>query len=837
MQVQQIEDTTDTFAAVGKAAGKDLEFSVSNSAAFYSLISKAIYTNELMAALREPICNGWDSHIKNGKTDIPMEITVTATHVIIKDFGSGIPHDKFAKVALSYGDSTKVESVDETGGFGLGFKAPFANGHTFNCTNCYGGIKNVFEMQSAEISDTGKPKAIQVISVPTEETGITIQMPLNNGQYGTALDYVLRICIFGGIRAKVNGTLLSYYPSEDCVEGFICWWSEFVDGNTRMTERITIRYGSVVYPLPRAIINFKSYTHTPNADETELEKLTRLNAKAYLNLINNGISKPFTLIAKSGSLTIMPSREELSESLANMRVINELLTGFTDQLSTRNFLTESREKTHNYLDGELARLNQLHNNNPYLVYSSMLRVGRVPMAAGKTVLHTVKDLNDHRWSSAGMDTQVKVDYINNKFNLHLTVPTYELPSFTPFSGVKNVQGRIRANYGILVRKFQRKLLKLGIIPTAMGVTDRYYMRPLSELAHRYYNQYDNQVANVMVIGFTDRDITNLDCSLEDGDPNSMLTNIGKMFYYKVTAAAWRKHSADILKYAEESGFYVIDATKLREQKRKEQAEINARFRAEQSKAPVEKQERLFNAWLIDKKSISNADEFESLLYLDIGLRGNRYNNHATGHRSGTIKMVHRAAFVNKHDGNLFPGAYGGNDIATGLAMRLNALAAIQKVGIVNTIPRYNALIKDGAKDWTSHIYEQIKTLVDNAQFRKIVQYLRNFPQSYHRVSENIMKLMVQNKEFYDKYFKKLSPYPANETAILLYLTVRFDSWKATSSTDTPPHSDMAAYITRPVPDSVKLPIPSSSPFYWYMGTDSLGGIPENAIKHILTSIK
>ena len=88
---------------------KTIEFGISNDAAFFQILSSTLYSDQRLAVAREVLCNAWDAHIRAGITDKPIEVTIT---------------DFMGPLYGTYGGTDKNNNGLETGGFGLGCKAP-----------------------------------------------------------------------------------------------------------------------------------------------------------------------------------------------------------------------------------------------------------------------------------------------------------------------------------------------------------------------------------------------------------------------------------------------------------------------------------------------------------------------------------------------------------------------------------------------------------------------------------------------------------------------------------------------------------------------------------------
>ena len=123
MQVTHEKDHI-THAVIG--GSQTIDFGISNSAEFFNILSSSLYTDQILAVVREVICNAWDAHIEAGMTHVPIKITTTQDEFIVQDFGHGIPKDKIGEIYGVYGKSSKKDNGEVTGGFGLGCKSPFA---------------------------------------------------------------------------------------------------------------------------------------------------------------------------------------------------------------------------------------------------------------------------------------------------------------------------------------------------------------------------------------------------------------------------------------------------------------------------------------------------------------------------------------------------------------------------------------------------------------------------------------------------------------------------------------------------------------------------------------
>jgi hypothetical protein len=98
-----------------------------------------------LAVLREYATNARDSHVAGGtdrpvEVDLPSELNPT---LVIRDFGVGLSEAEIIDVYARYGASTKRDTNDQVGAFGLGCKSAFTLGQQFVVTAVKGGQRTV----------------------------------------------------------------------------------------------------------------------------------------------------------------------------------------------------------------------------------------------------------------------------------------------------------------------------------------------------------------------------------------------------------------------------------------------------------------------------------------------------------------------------------------------------------------------------------------------------------------------------------------------------------------------------------------------------------------------
>lgn len=104
-------------------------FVIGNDAHLIKLLRDSLYSNPILAICREIASNARDAHREMGTPDRPIRINLPnllSDDIQFQDWGPGISPVRIDTVYRQIGNSTKRDSNEETGGFGLGAKTPFA---------------------------------------------------------------------------------------------------------------------------------------------------------------------------------------------------------------------------------------------------------------------------------------------------------------------------------------------------------------------------------------------------------------------------------------------------------------------------------------------------------------------------------------------------------------------------------------------------------------------------------------------------------------------------------------------------------------------------------------
>lgn len=239
------------------------KFTIQASAKAFQILSSALYSRKVEAIIRELGCNAADSHTQAGYPELPFVVHLPNSwepEFYVEDYGIGLDADDVENIYTSYFTSTKTDSNDVTGGFGLGSKTPFSYCDSFNLRTRKNGIEYHF---NAYINMQGEP-ATSLLSQTetTERNGVRVSVPVKLTDYGQFRNdastvykwFAVVPTIIGGVNGEM--TIDNSKASRLAKEG--SFWSEYSkDGWNK--NSITAVMGNVAYHVPKVADTFAAH--------------------------------------------------------------------------------------------------------------------------------------------------------------------------------------------------------------------------------------------------------------------------------------------------------------------------------------------------------------------------------------------------------------------------------------------------------------------------------------------------------------------------------------------------------------------------------------------------
>jgi len=147
-----------------------------------------IYTDKILAVVREWTCNAVDEHVKHN-IDKPVRIGIVDSKFFVRDFAMGLDDNGIRNIFGKYFRSTKSNSDQPIGGFGVGAKAGHCYNDVFYVTSFHNGLKTQYScILGGDESGASIGQVIELSQEPTTESGLLVEIDLNN-HYDTRIFY------------------------------------------------------------------------------------------------------------------------------------------------------------------------------------------------------------------------------------------------------------------------------------------------------------------------------------------------------------------------------------------------------------------------------------------------------------------------------------------------------------------------------------------------------------------------------------------------------------------------------------------------------------------------
>jgi len=169
------------------------KFSIQQSSKMFKILSDSLYSDKVMAVIRELSCNANDSHVASGNQNPFKVILPTASNptFMVRDYGTGLSQEDMENLYTTYGASNKNDSNDFVGCLGLGSKSPFAYTKSFTTASYFNGKKYTY---IAAIDESGVPTLnLFNTSNTSEPNGLEISFAVKQYDFQEFTDKAKRI--------------------------------------------------------------------------------------------------------------------------------------------------------------------------------------------------------------------------------------------------------------------------------------------------------------------------------------------------------------------------------------------------------------------------------------------------------------------------------------------------------------------------------------------------------------------------------------------------------------------------------------------------------------------
>lgn len=341
----QLETATEKVVRSGVSG--ESAFKIATNAHAFDILSSKIYTDPLLAIVRELSTNASDAQVEAGNADTPFEVHLPTSfdpYFSIRDFGTGLSEEDVYSIYTTYFESTRNKCNAYTGALGLGSKSPFAYAEQFTVTSYYNGTMTVYSMFKNE---ERQPAVAKMLSYPTDKkNGLEIKIPTKNGDVFKFTDSATKVYQWFRVRPITNIPL--NFAWDKVVPSFSNDnWKMYKASYYSYDLNINVIMGQVDYKV--------------NTKQLDSNLISRFHG-----------GNTIYIQAPIGAVTFVPSREELQYDKKTLAYVNSILTKIVDYFK-ETVEEELKNATSNF-DRVLItnRLTQAMNFNPGVTSSILV---------------------------------------------------------------------------------------------------------------------------------------------------------------------------------------------------------------------------------------------------------------------------------------------------------------------------------------------------------------------------------------------------------------------------------------------------------------------------------
>jgi hypothetical protein len=270
-----------------------------NKHVIMNLLRSELYSDPIGSFVREIISNAVDAHTRS-KQDRPVEVTLPnpfAPELVVRDYGYSMTIKVIELIYSQLGTSTKRDSNEELGCFGIGAASPLSYASNFSIETITLEDNRFIKRLWVQYVDESLIGKLSLLGEEEVEgpTGTTIKIPIEKDDYTTVSNSVVYFTQF--LRDRVSITNIgnrsykeyTYYHEQDDWK----WIGSHVGSPyqmDRVADNSLVIMGGIPYPINTSSLGLKD--------------------SKMVTLMKSGLH----LHAPLGSVTLTPSRENLKYS-------------------------------------------------------------------------------------------------------------------------------------------------------------------------------------------------------------------------------------------------------------------------------------------------------------------------------------------------------------------------------------------------------------------------------------------------------------------------------------------------------------------------------------------
>lgn len=317
--------------------GTSNQFNIAQTSKMFKILSDSLYSDKVMAVIRELATNAYDSHISAGnKNPFLVKLPTSADpNFSVRDYGTGLSQEDMENLYTTYGASNKNDSNDFVGCLGLGSKSPFAYTKSFTTTSYFNGVQYTY---IAAIDDTGVPTLNLIHSVETNEpNGLEIGFAVKQYDFQEFSQKAVRVFHYFKMKPIITGGVSWNFSEEYSQRNIVIdgdGWRvcrlnndnhKFPNNYHRIQSGIVALMGNIAYPVEVSHLIGEEKAETPDHIakwNRAFNKADIASWKAFVGeIINQGLY--LELEFSIGELEMDVSREGLQYTKNVVKTLRE----------------------------------------------------------------------------------------------------------------------------------------------------------------------------------------------------------------------------------------------------------------------------------------------------------------------------------------------------------------------------------------------------------------------------------------------------------------------------------------------------------------------------------
>ena len=349
-----------------------------------TLLTSNLYSKPLESFLRETVANAYDSHVEAG-TNEHILILIQDTNqyktyrISIRDYGTGVSPERFDKIYKNIGSSTKRQSNDFIGMFGIGRFSCLSCADVAQITSYYNGKKYSYVMYK-----NGGGINIDQLSVIEGDfkNGLEVSIEKYIYNHNDLVNAIRKLCLFDRLHISYKGdnSVISSKVA-DFNDRKVTHFNTF-SRCSWLQDNNFFKVGNVIYDYDKYWLNTRdgliidlpmgSVDITPNREALQFTDFTNNNIKARIadvkqelqDIVNSHINGNMTLsefcdsFVFSSSYVVTEKDEQISIDRDDVQVDFNLITldgeklpeGYIKFLNSAKYLGIDKAFIHKFIN-------------------------------------------------------------------------------------------------------------------------------------------------------------------------------------------------------------------------------------------------------------------------------------------------------------------------------------------------------------------------------------------------------------------------------------------------------------------------------------------------------